>query len=162
KNAFHGRTMGALALTWKPQYRKPFEPLPGGVTFVPAGDISALEAEMDDTVAAVIMEPVQGEAGVRAFPAGYLAQVRSSSSAYGAPSIVDELQSGIGRTCAGFDFRNSALAGTDGPTVPDAMPLAKGLGGGMPIGALVTFGEAVSQQFGAGQRGTSVGGNPFP
>src|SRR5699024_12688385 len=74
ENAFHGRTMGALALTWKPQYREPFAPLPGGVTFVPAGDFAALQAELDDTVAAVVIEPVQGEAGVRNFPAGYLAQ----------------------------------------------------------------------------------------
>ncbi|HIW45560.1 MAG TPA: acetylornithine transaminase [Candidatus Yaniella excrementigallinarum] len=161
KNAFHGRTMGALALTWKPQYRKPFEPLPGGVTFVPAGDISALEAEMDDTVAAVIMEPVQGEAGVRDFPAGYLAQVRSSCTAHGALLIFDEIQSGIGRTGTWFGFQNSDLTGTESPIVPDAMTLAKGLGGGMPIGALVTFGAEVSQLFGAGQHGTTFGGNPL-
>ena len=92
KNAFHGRTMGALALTWKPQYREPFEPLPGGVEFVPAGDIDALYAEMDDTVAAVIIEPVQGEAGVRDFPTDYLRQVRQACDDHGALLIFDEIQ----------------------------------------------------------------------
>lgn len=161
ENAFHGRTMGALALTWKHQYREPFEPLPGGVTFVPAGDFAALHAEMDDTVAAVIIEPVQGEAGVQDFPPGYLAQVRQACDEHGALLIFDEIQSGIGRTGTWFGFQNPELTGTDQPVVPDAMTLAKGLGGGMPIGALVTFGTEVSELFTAGQHGTTFGGNPL-
>lgn len=161
ENAFHGRTMGALALTWKHQYREPFEPLPGGVTFVPAGDLEALQAEMDDTVAAVVIEPVQGEAGVRNFPAGYLAEVRQACDDHGALLIFDEIQSGIGRTGTWFGFQNAEITGTAEPVVPDAMTLAKGLGGGMPIGALVTFGRDVSDLFTAGQHGTTFGGNPL-
>ncbi|GAA4112034.1 acetylornithine transaminase [Enteractinococcus coprophilus] len=161
QNAFHGRTMGALALTWKPQYREPFEPLPGGVVFVPAGDIDALTTEMDDTVAAVIIEPVQGEAGVRDFPPGYLQQVRQACDDHGALLIFDEIQSGIGRTGTWFAFQNPEITGTDEPVFPDAMTLAKGLGGGMPIGALVTFGSEVSELFAAGQHGTTFGGNPL-
>jgi len=161
ENAFHGRTMGALALTWKPQYREPFEPLPGGVTFVPAGDFAALQAELDDTVAAVVIEPVQGEAGVRNFPTGYLAQVRQACDDHGALLIFDEIQSGIGRTGTWFGFQNAELTGTEEPVVPDAMTLAKGLGGGMPIGAMVTFGRDVSDLFTAGQHGTTFGGNPL-
>ncbi|WP_022869143.1 acetylornithine transaminase [Yaniella halotolerans] len=161
ENAFHGRTMGALALTWKQQYREPFEPLPGGVTFVPAGDLTALQAELDDTVAAVVIEPVQGEAGVQNFPAGYLAQVRQACNDHGALLIFDEIQSGIGRTGTWFGFQNTELTGTAEPVIPDAMTLAKGLGGGMPIGAMVTFGRAVSELFTAGQHGTTFGGNPM-
>lgn len=161
ENAFHGRTMGALALTWKPQYREPFEPLPGGVVFVPAGDIEALKAEMDDSVAAVIIEPVQGEAGVRDFPVGYLQQVREACDQHGALLIFDEIQSGIGRTGTWFAFQNPEITGTEQPVVPDAMTLAKGLGGGMPIGALLTFGTAVSELFTVGQHGTTFGGNPL-
>ena len=161
QNAFHGRTMGALALTWKPQYREPFEPLPGGVVFVPAGDIDALTAELDDTVAAVIIEPVQGEAGVRDFPPGYLQQVRQACDDHGALLIFDEIQSGIGRTGTWFAFQNPQITGTAEPVIPDAMTLAKGLGGGMPIGALVTFDKAVSELFTAGQHGTTFGGNPL-
>ncbi len=161
KNAFHGRTMGALAMTWKPQYREPFEPLPGGVEFVPAGDIDALYAEMDDTVAAVIIEPVQGEAGVRDFPTDYLRQVRQACDDHGALLIFDEIQSGIGRTGTWFAFQNPDITGSSEPVIPDAMTLAKGLGGGMPIGALLTFGKEVSQLFTAGQHGTTFGGNPL-
>lgn len=161
EHAFHGRTMGALAITWKPQYKAPFEPLPGGVTFVPAGDIEALEAEMDDRVAAVIIEPVQGEAGVQDFPPGYLTRVRQACTENGALLIFDEIQSGIGRTGTWFGFQNPEITHSEQPVVPDAMTLAKGLGGGMPIGALVTFGKEVSELFTAGQHGTTFGGNPL-
>src|SRR5699024_9289401 len=133
--------------TWKPQYREPFEPLPGGVIFVPAGDIDALNKEMDSTVAAVILEPVQGEAGVQDYPAGYLQQVRRACDQHGALLIFDEIQSGIGRTGTWFAFQNQQITGTEQPILPDAMTLAKGLGGGMPIGALVTFGKEASQLF---------------
>ena len=151
ENSFHGRTMGALALTWKPAYREPFEPLPGGVEWVPAGDADALRAAIDDTVAAVFIEPIQGEAGVRGYPEGYLETARELTREHGALLVFDEVQTGIGRT--GKWFASEGV-------LPDAMTLAKGLGGGLPIGALVTFGAAASALLTAGQHGTTFGGNP--
>ena len=133
EGAFHGRTMGALALTAKEAYRAPFEPLPGGVVHIPFGDVAALRAAMDETVAAVFLEPIQGEAGVRPLPAGYLQAAREATTKAGALLILDEVQTGIGRT-------GKWLASEDAGIVPDAMTLAKGLGGGFPIGALLTFG----------------------
>ncbi|WP_422391662.1 acetylornithine transaminase [Arthrobacter sp. N1] len=152
--AFHGRTMGALALTSKKAYREPFEPLPGGVEHLPFDDVEALRAAMDHTVAALVVEPIQGEAGVRPLSAGYLRAARELTREHGALLILDEVQSGIGRTGRWF-----AHQGVEG-VVPDAMTLAKGLGGGFPVGALVTFGEAVSTLISAGQHGTTFGGNP--
>ncbi len=153
EGAFHGRTMGALALTSKEAYRAPFAPLPGGVVHVPFGDIEALRAAIDGTTAAVFLEPIQGEAGVRPLPAGYLKAAREATSAAGALLILDEVQTGIGRT-------GKWLASEDAGIVPDAVTLAKGLGGGFPIGALVTFGPEVSALLSAGQHGTTFGGNP--
>jgi acetylornithine aminotransferase len=153
EGAFHGRTMGALALTAKEAYRAPFEPLPGGVIHVPFGDVEALEAAVDQTVAAVFLEPIQGEAGVRPLPAGYLKAAREATTKAGALLILDEVQTGIGRT-------GKWLASEDAGIVPDAVTLAKGLGGGFPIGALVTFGERASSLLTAGQHGTTFGGNP--
>ena len=166
ERAFHGRTMGALALTHKEAYRAPFEPLPGGVEHVPGGDAAALRAALapdDDgaTVAAVILEPVQGEAGVHGWPAGYLAEVRAATREAGALMILDEVQSGVGRTGTWFGFQNPAVTGATDPVVPDAFTLAKGLGGGVPIGALVCVGPAVSGLLTAGQHGTTFGGNPL-
>ncbi|MBU8762889.1 acetylornithine transaminase [Micrococcus luteus] len=166
ERAFHGRTMGALALTHKEAYRAPFEPLPGGVEHVPGGDAEALRAALapdDDgaTVAAVILEPVQGEAGVHGWPAGYLAEVRAATREAGALMILDEVQSGVGRTGTWFGFQNPAVTGAAEPVVPDAFTLAKGLGGGVPIGALVCVGPAVSGLLTAGQHGTTFGGNPL-
>lgn len=151
EGSFHGRTMGALAMTGKPAQREPFEPMPAGVEHVPAGDVEALRAAVDETVAAVVVEPIQGEAGVRGMPEGYLAAVRAITRETGALMIVDEVQTGVGRTGQWF-----ASAGTD----PDAITLAKGLGGGFPIGALITRGEEVSALLAAGQHGTTFGGNP--
>ncbi|MET1035815.1 MAG: acetylornithine transaminase [Arthrobacter sp.] len=151
ENAFHGRTMGALALTWKAAYREPFEPLPGGVEWVAAGDADALRAAVDETVAAVFIEPVQGEAGVRGHPEGYLRAAREITSDAGALLVFDEVQTGVGRT--GTWFASEGV-------LPDAMTLAKGLGGGFPIGALIAFGEDVSTLLAAGQHGTTFGGNP--
>lgn len=152
EGAFHGRTMGALALTAKEAYKAPFEPLPGPVTHIPFGDIAALEEAVDETVAAVFLEPIQGEAGVRPLPDGYLKAARQLTTDAGALLIIDEVQTGIGRTgswlCSG------------GEVVPDAVTLAKGLGGGIPIGAMVTFGEAPSSLMAAGDHGTTFGGNP--
>lgn len=153
EGAFHGRTMGALALTSKEAYRAPFAPLPGGVVHVPFGDIDALRAAVDETTAAVFLEPIQGEAGVRPLPAGYLKAARDATSAAGALLILDEVQTGIGRT-------GKWLASEDAGIVPDAVTLAKGLGGGFPVGALLTFGPETSALLTAGQHGTTFGGNP--
>ena len=153
EGAFHGRTMGALALTAKEAYRAPFAPLPGGVVHIPFGDVDALRAAVDETTAAVFLEPIQGEAGVRPLPAGYLQAAREATSAAGALLILDEVQTGIGRT-------GKWLASEDAGILPDAVTLAKGLGGGFPIGALVTFGPEVSSLLSAGQHGTTFGGNP--
>ncbi|UZX02611.1 acetylornithine transaminase [Arthrobacter sp. CDRTa11] len=153
EGAFHGRTMGALALTAKEAYRAPFEPLPGGVVHIPFGDVEALEAAIDETVAAVFLEPIQGEAGVRPLPPGYLRAAREATIRAGALLILDEVQTGIGRT-------GKWLASEDSGIVPDAVTLAKGLGGGFPIGALITFGAQTSSLLSAGQHGTTFGGNP--
>ncbi|XAS68904.1 acetylornithine transaminase [Micrococcaceae bacterium Sec5.7] len=153
EGAFHGRTMGALALTAKEAYRAPFAPLPGGVVHIPFGDVEALRGAVDETVAAVFLEPIQGEAGVRPLPAGYLAAARDATSRAGALLILDEVQTGIGRT-------GKWLASEDAGIVPDAVTLAKGLGGGFPVGALITFGGWPSSLLSAGQHGTTFGGNP--
>ncbi|MGN6302588.1 MAG: acetylornithine transaminase [Angustibacter sp.] len=153
EGAFHGRTLGALALTHKPAYREPFEPLPGGVEHLPFGDLAALEAALDDQVAALVLEPVQGEAGVRPLPEGYLAEARRLTERVGALLVLDEVQTGLGRTGAWF-------AHTRHGVVPDVVTLAKGLGGGIPVGAVVTLGERASGLLGAGQHGTTFGGNP--
>lgn len=156
--AFHGRTMGALALTAKQAYREPFEPLPGGVEHIPFGDVDALRAAVDGTVAAVVLEPIQGEVGVRPLPPGYLKAARGITREAGALLILDEVQTGVGRTGNWFAYQGS-VAGGEG-ILPDAITLAKGLGGGFPIGAMVTFGEQVSTLLTAGQHGTTFGGNP--
>lgn len=151
-DAFHGRTMGALALTGKPQLREQFEPLAGGVQHIDS-TIEALEAAMDNTVAALFLEPVKGEAGVVDLPEGYLTRARDLCTKYGALLILDEIQTGIGRTGAWFAYQHEGIT-------PDAVALAKGLGGGVPIGALVTFGET-SDLFTRGQHGSTYGGNPL-
>ncbi len=151
--AFHGRTMGALALTAKEAYRAPFEPLPGGVVHIPFGDLEALRAAVDHSTAAVFLEPIQGEAGVRPLSAEYLQAARRLTTDAGALLILDEVQTGVGRT-------GTWLASEDAGIVPDAITLAKGLGGGFPIGALLTMGEKPSALLSAGQHGTTFGGNP--
>ena len=153
-DAFHGRTMGSLALTHKAAYREPFEPLPGGVEFVPAGDGAALAAAMGPDVAALIVEPIQGEAGVRELPPGYLEAARELTGRAGALLIIDEVQTGMGRTGAWMAHHLLAPSVT-----PDVVTLAKGLGGGVPIGAVVATGPAASL-LGPGQHGTTFGGNP--
>ena len=154
QDAFHGRTMGALALTHKAAYREPFEPLPGGVEFIPAGDIEALRGALGPDVAALIVEPIQGEAGVRELPAGYLEAARELTRAAGALLIIDEVQAGMGR-CGAWMAHHLLAPGV----VPDVVTLAKGLGGGIPIGAVVATGEAAAL-LGPGQHGTTFGGNP--
>lgn len=156
EDSFHGRTAGSLAMTAKKAYREPFEPLPTGVEFL-APTLEALEAAVDNTVSALIVEPVRGEAGVRPLPEGWLRRARQLTREHGALLIVDEVQTGVGRT--GQWFASSAeLSGAD---APDAMTLAKGLGGGFPIGAMITFGEHASGLLGPGQHGTTFGGNPL-
>lgn len=152
ENGFHGRTMGSLALTAKESMRAPFAPMPGGVEHIPA-TVEALEAAMDDRVAAVIVEPIQGEAGVVELPESYLAAARSLTLAHGALLIVDEIQTGAGRTGEWFGFSHEGVT-------PDAITLAKGIGGGFPIGALVTYGAA-SALFTPGSHGSTFGGNPL-
>jgi acetylornithine aminotransferase len=151
EGAFHGRTMGALALTHKPAAREPFEPLPGEVTFVPYGDSGALADAVTDETAAVVLEPVQGEAGVVVPRDGYLADARRITRDHGALLWLDEVQTGIGRT--GSWFAHDPALGAD------VVTLAKGLGGGIPIGACIGLGEA-GHLLGPGSHGTTFGGNP--
>lgn len=154
EGAFHGRTTGALALTHKPAYREPFEPLIPGVVHVPWGDGDALRAAVTEETSAVVLEPVQGEAGVRRGDPAYLQVAREVTAAAGALLLLDEVQTGVGRTGSWFAFHRAGV-------VPDAVTLAKGLGGGVPIGALVTFGPQVSRLLGPGQHGSTFGGNPL-
>ncbi|MCW2826930.1 MAG: acetylornithine aminotransferase apoenzyme [Marmoricola sp.] len=158
EGAFHGRTMGALALTSKAAYRQPFEPLPGNVTFVPYGDAAALAEAVTDQTAAVIVEPLQGEAGVVAPPLLYLQQAREITTGHGALLWLDEIQTGIGRTGTWFAHQNPAVA-TSQDALADIVTLAKGLAGGFPIGALIATGEA-ADLLGPGNHGTTFGGNP--
>ncbi len=156
EGAFHGRTMGALALTAKEAYRAPFEPLPGDVTFVPFGDASALAEAVSDRTAAIVLEPVQGEAGVVVPPRDYLAAARAVADAHGTLLWLDEVQTGIGRTGSWFAHQNPTLAD---PVRPDVVTVAKGLGGGIPIGACVGLGDA-ARLLEPGNHGTTFGGNP--
>ena len=152
ERAFHGRTMGALAMTGQPAKRAPFEPMPPGVRFVPYGDVAALDAAVTDRTAAVILEPILGESGVVVPPNGFLAEARRITSERGALLIFDEVQTGIARTGAFFAHQSAGV-------VPDVMTLAKGLGGGLPIGACIATGRA-ADLFEPGQHGTTFGGNP--
>jgi acetylornithine aminotransferase len=151
-NAFHGRTMGSLSLTAKAAMRDPFEPLMPDVEHIDA-TIEALEASIDDTVAALFVEPIQGEAGVIELPAGYLERARELTQEHGVLLILDEIQTGAGRTGSWFYFQQKGIQ-------PDAIAVAKGIAGGVPIGALITFGAA-SDLFQRGQHGSTFGGNPL-
>ncbi|GBQ01778.1 acetylornithine transaminase [Streptomyces spongiicola] len=150
---FHGRTMGALALTGQPAKQQPFLPLPGEVTHVPYGDAEALRAAVTEDTALVIVEPVQGENGVVVPPSGYLRAAREITRATGTLLVLDEVQTGIGRT--GHWFAHQAHEGVD----PDVVTLAKGLGGGLPLGSALAFGPA-AELLRPGQHGTTFGGNP--
>ncbi|KMO97199.1 acetylornithine transaminase [Streptomyces roseus] len=150
---FHGRTMGALALTGQPKKQDPFLPLPGEVTHVPYGDAEALRAAVTEETALVIIEPIQGENGVVVPPAGYLTAAREITRATGTLLVLDEVQTGIGR--CGHWFEHQAHEGVE----PDVVTLAKGLGGGLPIGAVAVFGPA-AELLRPGQHGTTFGGNP--
>ncbi|GAA2437651.1 acetylornithine transaminase [Streptomyces macrosporus] len=149
---FHGRTMGALALTGQPAKRDPFLPLPGEVTHVPYGDVDALREAVTEETALVILEPIQGEKGVVVPPEGYLAAAREITAATGTLLVLDEIQTGIGRTGHWFACQAQGVE-------PDVVTLAKGLGAGLPIGATVAFGKA-AELLTPGQHGSTFGGNP--
>ena len=158
ENSFHGRSIGALSLTGKPALREPFEPLMPGVEHLPS-TVEALEVALAaGDVAALVIEPIKGEAGVVELPAGYLAAARELTTRHGTLLILDEIQTGVARTGDWFAFQHEGELPPG--TTPDAMALAKGLGGGFPIGALVTFGAA-SELFQPGQHGSTFGGNPL-
>ena len=152
--AFHGRTTGALALTSKAAYRVPFEPLLPGVRHIPFGDVDALDAAVTEETAALFLEPIQGEAGVIPATANYLRAAREITAARGALLILDEIQSGMGRTGSWFAFQAADI-------VPDAITIAKGLGGGVPIGALLALGPEVATLLQPGGHGSTFGGNPL-
>ncbi|WP_030440066.1 acetylornithine transaminase [Actinoplanes subtropicus] len=150
--AFHGRTMGALALTGQPSKADPFRPLPGDVNHVTFGDLSELDAAVTGETAMVILEPIQGENGVVVPPPGYLAGAREICTKNGALLVLDEVQTGIGRTGHWFHHQSEGVE-------PDVITLAKGLGGGLPLGACIAFGPA-ADLFTPGSHGTTFGGNP--
>jgi acetylornithine/N-succinyldiaminopimelate aminotransferase len=156
QGGFHGRTMGSLALTSKEAYRTPFAPLPGEVTFVPYGDADALASAVTDETAAILLEPIQGEAGVVVPPEGYLAAARATADAHGALLWLDEVQSGMGRTGRWFAHHAPHIGGG---VTPDIVTVAKGLGGGFPIGACLGVGAA-GDLLEPGNHGTTFGGNP--
>lgn len=154
-HGFHGRTMGSLAMTGQPGKRKAFEPFPGGVEFYTYGDIDYLTAlvEQDpEGTAAIILEPIQGETGVIPAPEGFLTAVRELCTKHGILMIVDEVQTGVGRTGDFFAFQHEGI-------LPDVITMAKGLGAGMPIGATIARGQAANL-FTPGSHGTTFGGNP--
>ena len=153
QGSFHGRTMGSLSLTGKTSLREPFEPLLPGAEHIAATVEDLERALAEGDVAALVVEPIKGEAGVVDLPDGYLAAAMELTSRHGALLIIDEIQTGAGRTGDWFAFQRDGI-------VPDAVALAKGIGGGFPIGALVAFGPA-AELFRAGQHGSTFGGNPL-
>ncbi|MDO5668920.1 MAG: acetylornithine transaminase [Corynebacterium sp.] len=155
-DGFHGRTMGSLALTGQPDKRKAFEPLPTGVEFYPYGDVDYLTKLVETNpgeVAAIFLEPVQGETGVVPAPAGFLQAVRELCDTHGILMVCDEVQTGVGRTGDFFAFQHDGV-------LPDVITMAKGLGGGIPIGATIARGKA-AELFQPGAHGTTFGGNPI-
>lgn len=152
ERGFHGRTMGALALTGQPDKQEPFKPLPSGVEYYPYGDIDALREMVDDDTAAIFLESIQGETGVIPAPDGFLAAVRELCDAHDILMVVDEVQAGMGRTGQWFGFQHET------GVLPDVITMAKGLGGGLPIGATLALPKA--QLLAKGMHGTTFGGNP--
>lgn len=152
EHAFHGRSMGALSLTPKSMYQDPFRPLLPGVVHID-NTMAALEALDFTDVAALFIEPIQGEAGVAEHPAGFLKRARELTTEHNALLILDEVQTGVGRTGAWFAFQHEGV-------IPDAITLAKGIAAGFPLGATITFGEA-SELFYPGTHNSTFGGNPL-
>src|SRR6201992_1813278 len=153
QGGFHGRTMGALALTGQPSKQAPFAPLPGDVNYVPYGDVDALATAVGHDTAAVFLEPIQGESGIVVPPDGYLAGARDITSRHGALLVLDEVQTGMGRTGTFFAHQHDGIT-------PDVVTLAKGLGGGLPIGACLAVGPGASL-LPPGLPGSTFGGNPI-
>ena len=153
QEGFHGRTMGSLALTGQPSKQAPFAPLPGDVTHVPYGDADALAGAVGDDTAAVFLEPIMGESGVVVPPDGYLAAARDITARHGALLVLDEVQTGMGRTGTFFAHQHDSIT-------PDVVTLAKGLGGGLPIGACLAVGPAATLLT-PGLHGSTFGGNPI-
>ncbi|OIQ78655.1 acetylornithine aminotransferase [mine drainage metagenome] len=152
QGAFHGRTMGALSLTGQPSKADPFRPLPGDVFHVPYGDVKAVADLIDESTAMVIVEPIQGEAGVITPPLGYLSALRELTYKHGALLAIDEVQTGMGRTGDWFAYQAESIS-------PDIVTMAKGLGGGLPMGAMLAMGEAANL-LQPGSHGSTFGGNP--
>jgi predicted acetylornithine/succinylornithine family transaminase len=152
QSAFHGRTLGALAATGNRRYREPFEPLPGGFTHVPYGDINALAGAIDASTCAVLLEPIAGESGVQPLPLGTLRRVRALCDEHDLLLILDEVQTGMGRTGRWWAHQHEGIA-------PDVMTVAKGLGGGVPIGAILAAPRA--DVFEPGDHGCTFGGGPL-
>ena len=152
QGAFHGRTMGALSMTGQPAKREPFLPLVKGVKHVAFGDIEAMRRAINKKTAMVILEPIMGEAGVIIPPADYLAAVRELCDKHGALLVIDAVQTGMGRTGDWFGYEYSGIK-------PDVITVAKGLGGGLPLGAMIALGNAANL-FHAGDHGSTFGGNP--
>ena len=153
EEAFHGRTLGALSMTGRAKYREGFGPIEGGVTHLPYGDLASVERAMGPDVAGIIVEPVQGEGGVLPAPAGFLEGLRRVTERAGSLLLLDEVQTGIGRT-------GTFLACEQHGVLPDAVALAKGLGGGFPVGAMLCR-EELSGALPAGSHGSTFGGNPL-
>jgi len=153
QGGFHGRTMGSLALTGQPSKQAPFAPLPGDVTHVPYGDAEALAGAVGDDTAAVFLEPIMGESGIIVPPDGYLAAAREITAAHGALLVLDEVQTGMGRTGTFFAHQHDGIT-------PDVVTMAKGLGGGLPIGACLAIGPA-AELLTPGLHGSTFGGNPI-
>ena len=153
ERSFHGRTMGALSATWQPHYQDAFRPLVPGFVAAPFGDLAAAEVLIDETTAAVLVEPVQGEGGVRDAPEGFLAGLRAACDRSGALLLFDEVQTGVGRMGTLYAFQGLGV-------VPDALASAKGLGGGLPIGCMLARGEAATT-FQPGDHASTFGGGPF-
>jgi acetylornithine/N-succinyldiaminopimelate aminotransferase len=151
-NSFHGRTFGSLAATGQPKYQEPFTPLPEGFFHVPINDADALRTAVNEHTAAILLEPIQGESGIHPLTDDFLLAARDAADAVGALLILDEIQTGIGRTGTFFAFEQT-------PVVPDVVTIAKGLGGGVPIGAMLVRESA--SVFHVGDHGTTLGGNPL-
>ena len=153
ENSFHGRTFGALSVTGQPKYRDGFGPLVTPVRFIPFGDAAAARAAIGERTAAVIVEPIQAEGGINLPPAGYLQELRRACSDAGAVLIFDEVQTGTGRTGSYYAFEGEGV-------VPDVVTMAKGMAGGVPIGAMLAN-EEVARGFEPGTHASTFGGNPF-
>ena len=153
QNCFHGRTLATLTATAQPKYQEGYEPLPGGFKYVPFNDIEALKAAVSETTCAILLEPIQGEGGINMPDEQYFKQVRALCDEKGVLLILDEIQTGMGRTGSMFAYEQYGIT-------PDIVTIAKGLGGGVPIGAFIASNK-VAAIFHSGDHGSTFGGNPL-